>query len=364
MKKALIVTLYGNMNYGNKLQNYAVYKILLNYGITSISLKNSKHLNYKRNMLIPYIKFFLSKIKYIKMGFQEFGIINYFKRLNKFRKFNNTIPHTKHYFNYKKIPEYEKYNYLIVGSDQVWNPKMALDDLTLFSAFNNKNKIALSASIALNKIDDLAVNKLKENLHDFKAISLREEKGVEIIKNCTGRKDVKLLLDPTMILPQNEWNELADKSNLNNRVHGNYILMYFLSNDAEKYKESIKKFAKNNHMKIIDIYDKHDKWITSGPYDFLFLEKNAKLICTDSFHSAVFGIIFNSPILVFDRDKSELNMNSRIETLLNKFDLKHCKYNGNLKENIFETNYNKANKILEKEQKNNGEYLKKALDLK
>ena len=35
MKKAGIVTLFGNYNYGNKFQNYAVQEILREKGITS-----------------------------------------------------------------------------------------------------------------------------------------------------------------------------------------------------------------------------------------------------------------------------------------------------------------------------------------
>lgn len=37
-KKAAIISLYGNSNYGNKLQNYAVQEILRREGIETVSI--------------------------------------------------------------------------------------------------------------------------------------------------------------------------------------------------------------------------------------------------------------------------------------------------------------------------------------
>lgn len=73
MKKALIMTIYGNMNYGNKLQNYAVYKLLKDRNIEVLNLKNNRHLNYKRNIVFSYMKFILSRFKYIGIYNKEFG---------------------------------------------------------------------------------------------------------------------------------------------------------------------------------------------------------------------------------------------------------------------------------------------------
>ena len=46
-KTAAIISLYGNSNYGNKLQNYAVQEILRREGIDSVNIINVPCLNNK-----------------------------------------------------------------------------------------------------------------------------------------------------------------------------------------------------------------------------------------------------------------------------------------------------------------------------
>ena len=60
---------------------------------------------------------------------------------------------------------------------------------------------------------------------------------------------------------------------------------------------------------------------TSGPSEFLYLIHHAKLVCTDSFHACVFSILFDTQFYVFERENEIISMNSRIDTLLRKFDL-------------------------------------------
>ena len=364
MKKALIMTIYGNMNYGNKLQNYAVYKVLKDRNIEVLNLKNNRHLNYKRNIIFSYIKFLLSKIKYMKAYNEEFGFKNYFKRLKNFKQFASMIPTSKEYFNYSRLKKYQDFDYLLVGSDQVWNPNMCLDDLSLFKYFKCQNKISISASIALSKVNDNTKNRFRNNLNNFKAISVREYDGKKILEECTNRDDIEVLIDPTMMIKKEEWEKLSKKPNIEFDFSKKYILLYFLGSTEKEFRNKIEEFAKNNNYEIIDIYNKKDKWITCGPSEFLFLEENAELICTDSFHSAVFGILFNRPILVTGRNGSKDNMNSRIDTLLTKFKLKNSRYDGNINNNILDTNFIETNEILEKERNKATIFLNKALNIK
>ena len=53
LKKIGIVTIYGNNNYGNKLQNYAIEKIYINHGFTvkTIRYKNYYYFNDRNKKL-------------------------------------------------------------------------------------------------------------------------------------------------------------------------------------------------------------------------------------------------------------------------------------------------------------------------
>ena len=109
--------------------------------------------------------------------------------------------------------------------------------------------------------------------------------------------------------------------------------------------------------------DKQDLFYASGPAEFLWLEKNAELICTDSFHSSVFGILFDTPFLVFDREDESKNMSSRLDNLLELFELNSRKVTENkLTEKCLEIDYSKAHEKLVLEKKRGIDFLRKAIE--
>ena len=58
MKKVGILTIIDNNNYGNRLQNYAVQKILKNNHIIPITLRNLVGCNFQcKNMLLYFFKY-------------------------------------------------------------------------------------------------------------------------------------------------------------------------------------------------------------------------------------------------------------------------------------------------------------------
>ena len=88
------------------------------------------------------------------------------------------------------------------------------------------------------------------------------------------------------------------------------------------------------------------------------------MVFTDSFHGVVFSILFQKPFYIFEREDEYVSMNSRIETLLNKFcltDRTIKNYNQNL---TFECDFSKTDEILRVEREKSLEYLKNALDIK
>ena len=270
---------------------------------------------------------------------------------------------SKKIFNLRNIKNFEQFDYFFVGSDQIWNPYFGrLEKFDLVDFSNSKNKIGFSASFGVSDIPEEYKERTKKALQKFKAISVREDAGKQIVTNITHRTDVEVLVDPTMLLGADEWDKVAIKPKyLNNEK---YILNYFLGEVSEKRKKEIDRIAKENNCQVINILDKNDKFYECGPSEFLYLEKNAFLICTDSFHSSVFAIIYNRPFIVFDREDNVVNMNSRIETLLEKFKLKNRKYKEKITaENLFH-DYTNAYKILKEERDKADTFLKNSFEEK
>ena len=196
----------------------------------------------------------------------------------------------------------------------------------------------------------------KERLLGIKYLSVREDTGKDIIENLTGREDIQVLVDPTMLLTSEEWNKVIKKPK--QLKTDKYILNYFLGELSDKRKQEIERIAKENNCEIINILDKNSPFYENGPSEFLYLEKNAFMICTDSFHSCVFAILFNRPFVVFDREDSHVKMNSRLDTLLNKFNLKSKWFNDKITKEQLQANYKEVYQILEEERKKAEKFIK------
>ena len=351
MKKIGIVTINDNNNYGNRLQNYAVQKILDNLKVDAITLRNDPQINISNKFILRYIKNIFNKGTYSR----------YEDRKNLFKEFNKNIR-----FSINKITPFSKlkeYDYFITGSDQVWNPNFGrLRDVDLLEFTDSKKRISFAASFGISNLPKQYNNKLEKALKNYKAISVREDAGKKIIEDVVGRKDVEVLVDPTMLLTSDEWDKVAKKPE--QLKTDRYILNYFLGELSEKRKEEIDRIAKENNCKVINILDQTSPFYCTGPSEFLYLEKNAFLVCTDSFHSCVFATLYNRPFIIFNREDNNVSMNSRVETLINKFNLKNREYNGKeiTKENL-NHDYTEAYKILDEERKKSIKFLRKALDL-
>ncbi len=349
--KVGILTIIDNNNYGNRLQNYAVQCILQKLNNEVYTIINYPFLNSKKNYILRKIKWKLKK---------KTKLVNSAREDN-FEKFNCNIL----YFQ-KKITAYsyeKSFDYVLAGSDQVWNPNFGrLRDVDLLCFVKPEKRVAFSASFGVNDIPEKMQKHVGESLKSFKAISVREDAGKKIIEKLTGRTDVKVLIDPTMMLTADEWDKVSKKPTM--LKNDKYILNYFLGNLSDERRNEINRIAKENNCEVINILDKESPFYECGPSEFLYLEKNAFLICTDSFHSSVFGILYNTPFLVFEREDNNVSMNSRLDTLLSKFKLEDRRYKGKITKKDLKCDYTEAYNILDKERIKSMNFLKKALDIK
>ena len=353
MIKIGIITINDYNNYGNRLQNYAVQSVIEkinNSNINIITIVNGKKYNFIKGEIKKIIKIIIMKKGY--------------KRHLNFFKFNKNILFSRNIVDYSHIPNNlnSEYNYFIVGSDQVWNPNFdRLSDVDLLSFVEPSKRISFSASFGISELPKQYHEKVKKELSKFKAISVREDAGKKIIEDVVGRNDVEVLVDPTMLLNADEWDKVSKKPKM--LKNDKFILNYFLGELSEQRKNEINRVAKENDCEVINILDKNSPFYECGPSEFLYLEKHAFLICTDSFHSSVFAILYNRPFIVFDREDNIVSMNSRLETLLSKFKLENRKYSGTITKNDLSCNYQEAYKILDKEKEKSIKWLKKALDI-
>lgn len=385
MKKVAIVSCYFKKNYGSLLQAYATQKILDKLNIENetinidenIDFKKGKKKFYKSQILnFPFIK---SKIGMIKLKLDR--KVN--KKLNKnleirekkFEEFRNKFRLTKPFTTYEEIAQQcEKYSDVLVGSDQLWLPVNVVSDYyTLNWVPNNINKVSYATSFGISSIPKKYYDKYRKFLSRIDFISVREKNACELVKDISG-KDAELVCDPTLLLNKKEWLEIQEEKPI---VKGNYILCYFLGKNIEhrKFAEKLKertgyKIVSINHC---DEYVKYsDKFADEIPYnigpgEFINLIRNAKYVCTDSFHGTVFSLINKVNFFTFERfagKNIKMSTNSRIYSLLELVALEErlIKESNQLETKINENiNYDEVDNVIENFRQTSIEFLKQAL---
>lgn len=343
MKKVAIVSCYFKKNYGSMLQAYATQKVLENENIENETINIEKNVDFKNGKSRFYksqifnFSFVKSKLGMIKLKIDKIFNKNLKTNLHirdlEFEKFKKIFNLTKPFNTYKEMEKESKnYSSVIVGSDQLWLPvNVVADYYTLNWVPDEINKISYATSFGVSVIPNKYIKEYRDFLKRINYISVREKNACKLVEDISGRK-AELVCDPTLLLSKNEWMEIQQE---NQKIEGDYIFCYFLGKNIEhrKFAERLKektgyKIVSLNHC---DEYVKYsDKFADEIPYDigpgeFVNLIRNAKYVCTDSFHGTVFSLINEVEFFTFERfsnKNSRMSTNSRIYSLLDLVNLK------------------------------------------
>jgi len=384
-KKVGIVSCYFKKNYGSMLQAVATQKILDDWNIPNETInlefldaeiskgKRKYYLSQIFNFTFIKAKMGMVKLKlYCKFANGDLGK-NIKIRNKKFEEFKQNFNLSKPFKEMKDICEEGNYTDVLVGSDQLWLPvNIVADYYTLNFVPSDVNKISFATSFGVSQVPEKYKEKYTIFLNRIENLSVREDSGVKLVKELTGR-EANLVCDPTLLFNKEEWMSIQKEEPL---IKDKYIFCYFLGKTVEyrKFAERLKektgcKIVSLNHL---DEYVKYsDKFADEapfniGPSEFLNLIRNSEFVCTDSFHGTVFSLINNKKFFVFRRyaNKSKVSTNSRLDSLLNIVGLKDRILNGT--ENVEELiekqiDYEVVDKKLEKFREESKEFLRGAL---
>ncbi|MEY8309982.1 polysaccharide pyruvyl transferase family protein [Erysipelotrichaceae bacterium 51-3] len=362
-KKVAIFTIQDN-NYGNRLQNYAVQECLNSLGFEAISLKSGPGSTQSQFYDKPFVihghrlpvhnRELRCSLTRIKQGIKQALKREYRPDFDGFIPF---IHYGQDYIGKDGFKITDQYQAFIAGSDQIWNPDFETTTENSFLPFEHPNKIALSASFGVNSLP--YDQKIADCLNDFKALSVREVAGADIISKLTGRK-AEVLIDPTMLLNKDQWREIAKKP-MNIEKEDGYILTYFLSPKCREARDQLENLRGNR--RVYELLNPKDPVAgRAGPCEFVWLFDHADLILTDSFHACVFSFLFNKPFIVYDRNWENSLMNSRLETFTKMFGLERKYASSGLDNNAWEHNYQKGYARLDQERAKAIDYLQYALN--
>lgn len=250
------------------------------------------------------------------------------------------------------------------GSDQIWNSStMYVDPMYYLRFAPSEKRVAFAPSFGRDFIAEYNKTKMSKWIGEFAHLSVREDSGVSLIKEMTG-KDAIQLIDPTLMVDGETWKSslgISDKSE-------NYILAYFLDKPSEKARKVILELKVALNCKVIGIPYKFDdmsycdEQVPSGPIEFLDLINNAKCVLTDSFHGTAFSINLHIPFYVFGRAYgSAHSQNSRVESILRKMNMQNRFEPTDAFDNMLNLDFKHSERVLLEERQKAREYITNAL---
>lgn len=216
----------------------------------------------------------------------------------------------------------QKYDVIIVGSDQVWAPSQRKDFLYFLNwnpTFRGK-RIAYAPCCATDIIDEKYVTVLQKALDNFDYLSARNICTQKFVYNLINKK-VPLVPDPTILA---NYKSFIKKAN-NEKP---YILNFVLGQDILGGNSKAIKILQTLHPEckvisvvvpksnpIIPILGDEIRYNVS-PIEWLNLIAHAKLVYTDSFHCTIFSMKFHTPFVAYYSDPIK---KSRFEDLCLRF---------------------------------------------
>lgn len=349
-KIAIITHFHDSTNYGGVLQAYALRKVIDSMGYKCEQLCYQKSRERSEPLILKIKDLFINHLKNAisannLIGFTISGIkysaaiiprkiiqmIVYHRdsaepRYEKFSQFNKmNIPSSDVYTKDTIYITASQYDIFITGSDQVWNPNWFYEEYYLAFVPENKPKIAYAASTAVSFITQNQKNLMKPLISRFQFISVREENAQSLLMDMTDKK-IEWVIDPTLLLTANEWNQIATE----NPVKEPYVFAYILG-DNWKNPRAAASFAKSNNLKMVTFpyVASMSSWQAffgdvhsyGGPNEWLSLIRDAEYVITDSYHAVIFSIIYQKKFIVLRRnaDNTKGSMNSRMYSLCRMF---------------------------------------------
>ena len=345
-----IVSIFDNKNLGNRLQNYALQQVLSVSG-NPLTVKNKPASSGKSRMLRALPMAELPLFNRLLGMERRAALAAFTQKQIKVSKF--TYWYEKEYLELKHL---DWCDIFCAGSDQVWNPTCGRSGMFNYLGFADYDRtFSYAASFGIEEIPEKYKEDVREGLNHIKFISVREDSGKRIVEELTGRTDVQVLVDPTMLLTTQEWDAVAEKPQ--KKLPEKYLLTYFLGRVSQERRQAVEKKAAELGCETIWLMDKDSSFYAIGPGHFVYLIKHARMVCTDSFHGSVFSFLYEKPLAIFDREGSGENMGSRIRTLADKFQLEDCLVKNNSIPDVIEADYSAGYAALEEERKKSKAFL-------
>ena len=308
-----LLTWHYYKNVGSNLQAYAIHSVInhIGYSCAFINYRGEQRDCVVKNV----IRSFCSVVgKYIP------GLIPENLRAEAYRFQQDNFYMTKPIYRKKDLKKTRnKFKLFLCGSDQIWAPNV-LNEVYLFSFLKDEQvRCSYAASIGLKEIPDELDKVYLKYLNKFSLITVREKQGCQLLKDKYNI-DAQCVLDPTFLLPAEQWKRLAKSSGKNHK----FLFCYFLGSNA-KHRNWVSELQKATGFDVVCLSDNRNEHVSDwefhyriGPSHFLGFLLDCEFMVTDSFHGVALAINLQKPFYAVERftEEDDKNQNSRVYHIL------------------------------------------------
>lgn len=294
--KIATMTFPNSTSIGASLQMYSLYKVLTDMG-NDVDVLNydPPNLHYRLEKPQPgCLSALKSALKAAAIHMIVPGSSANFKRFESMMTKNPAVP-TRSTDDIRNLSL--RYDRIFVGSDQVWNYDVTGHDFNFYLDFcdDDTKKVSYAASFGKNDVAEDEKGKIANLLNRFSHISVREERGQEIVNELTGRS-AELVLDPTLLIEPSQLRSVAKPY----KRKGDYCLFYNIKPSVTLL-ESATKYAAENGLRLVKVggrvkekfQNRYTVEYGVGPQEFLGLVDNAACVFTNSFHGLAISLAFS-----------------------------------------------------------------------
>ncbi|MCD7753964.1 MAG: polysaccharide pyruvyl transferase family protein [Clostridiales bacterium] len=308
--KVGVITFHDYDNYGAILQSYALQRCLRELGA------EPEIIDYRCDYISnPFRLVNLREKGLFNYIYGAIGHICYLPRRKKCNEFRKHMQYSEPVSKGHMEAVAGKYDIYLAGSDQIWDCKLTNFDRAYFLDFvePGRKKCSYAASLGEHLPPEQYRDEFSSLLRDFDRILVRESYGADIVEELTGTKP-DCACDPTLLLRAEDWEELLVAPKRKDK----YILVYQLGINREIVSFA-RRLSRKTGYKIVYIpfplvgLLKCSCKVAIGPAEWMGLFREAEYVISDSFHGAVFSLLFNRNFWVMTNGH---HVNRRVQQLL------------------------------------------------
>ena len=207
-----------------------------------------------------------------------------------------------------------KLDYIVVGSDEVWNYNESKGNakVKFGVGLDNEKLVAYAPSVGQTD-DDTVPEYVKDGILKFKTVSARDQLTEKLAQEIRHEK-IKRVIDPTF---------LADiPSEPVPGVTQPYVLFYYCDGLDEVEKQKLIMYAHDNGMNVYGAGENDKKYssitVNLTPFQWVWMFRNAAYVVTGTFHGVVFSLLSHRQFACYLTNPSRVR---KVSSLLEEFGL-------------------------------------------